>query len=177
MLLFSHPVVFNSLRPHGLKHDRLPCPSLSPRVCSDSCTWIQWCYLAISSSATHFSFCLQSFPASRSFPMSWLFAPRSQSTGTSASVLPMIFQDWFSLGLSGWISLQSMGLSRVFSNSAVQNISSSALSLPYGPTLTFIHDYWKNHSFDYVDLCQQNNVSSFSYSSLLWVSFQGVSVF
>ena len=109
----------NSLRPHGLKHDRLPCPSLSPRVCSDSCTWIQWCYLAISSSATHFSFCLQSFPASRSFPMSWLFAPRSQSTGTSASVLPMSIQGWFPLGWIGLISLQSKGLLRVFSSIAI----------------------------------------------------------
>ena len=95
-----------------------PCPSLSPRACSDSCPLSQWCSLVISSSATHFSFCFQSSPASGSFPVSFLFASGSQSIGTSASasVLPMNIQDWFPLGLTGLISLLSKGLSRVFSS-------------------------------------------------------------
>ena len=95
-----------ALQPHGLQHARLPCPSLSSRVCLDSCPLSQWCYLTILSSATPF-FCLQSFPASESFPMSQLFAWRGQSTGAlaSASVLPMNTQVWFPLGLTGLISL------------------------------------------------------------------------
>ena len=105
--------------PHGLQHTRLPCPSLSPRVCSDSSS--QWCYLTISSSATLFSFCLHSFPASGSFPMSWLFASGGQSIGASASVVVLLMniQGWFSLGLTGLISLQSKGLSRVLSSTTV----------------------------------------------------------
>ena len=95
----------------------------------------------------------QSFPASRSFPMSQLFISGGQSTGASASVLPMNFQDCFPLGLIGLISLQSKGVSSIFSSATIQSISSSALSLLYGPTLTSIHDYWKNHSFDYTDIC------------------------
>ena len=89
---------------------------LSPRVCSNSCPLSQWYYLTISSSATPFSFCLQSFPASGSFPISWLFASVGQSIGASALVLPVNIQDWFPLGLTGLISLQSKGLSRVFSS-------------------------------------------------------------
>ena len=84
-LLFSPWVVSDSLWPHGRQHARLPCPSLSPEVCSNSCPLSQWCYLTISSSAAPFSFCLQSFPASGSFPMSWLFTSSGQSTGASAS--------------------------------------------------------------------------------------------
>ena len=96
----------NSLRPHGLPHARLPCPSLSPRVWSNSCPLSQWCYLTISSSATLFSFSLQSFPASGSFPMSQLFTSGGQSIGVSvsASVLPMNIQGWFPLGLTSLIS-------------------------------------------------------------------------
>ena len=92
----------------------------------------------------------QSFPASRSFPMSQFFASGGQSIVASASlsVLPMNIQDWFPLGWTGWISLQSKGLSRVFSNTTVQNDNSSMLSVLYSPTVTSIHDYWKNHSFD-----------------------------
>jgi len=94
---------------HELQHARLPCPLLSPRVCSSSCPLSQWCYLTVSSSATLFSFCLQSFPASESFPMSRFFASGSQSIGASASasVLPMNIQGWFALGLTGLISLLS----------------------------------------------------------------------
>ena len=97
-----------------------------------------------------FSSCPQSFPASGSFQMSQLFASRGQSIGVSTStlVLPMNTQDWFPLGCTGWISLQSKGLSRVFSNTTVQSINSLVLSFFYSPTLTSTHDYWKNHSFD-----------------------------
>ena len=102
------------LWPHGLQHTRLLCPSLFPGVCSNSCPLNQWCYLIISSSATLFSFCLQSFPASGSFPMSHVFPSGGQSIGVSASVLPMYIRGWFPLGLTGLISFQSRRLSRVF---------------------------------------------------------------
>ena len=115
LLLFSPYVVSNSLRPHGRQHVRLFCPSLSPGVCWDSCPLSRCCYLTISSSAVTFSFCLQSFLASGSFPMSWLFASGGQSNGASPSVLPMNIQGWFPLWLTGFISLQSKGCSRVFS--------------------------------------------------------------
>ena len=97
------------------------------------------------------------------FLKSWLLASAGQSIGisASASVLSMNIQDWFPLGLTGLISLLSKGLSGVFSSTTVQSISSSTLSLLYGPTLTSVHDYWKNHSFDYMDLCRQNDVSAF----------------
>ena len=108
----------DSLRPHG--HTRLPCPSLSPEVCSDWCPSSRWCHPTISSSVVPFSSCLQSFPASGSFPMSQSFTLGDQSIGASASVLPMNIQDWLPLGLTGWISLQSRGLWRVFSNTTVQ---------------------------------------------------------
>ena len=100
----------DSLRPHGVQHARFPCPSPSPRACSNSCPLSQWCHPIIPSSVIPFSSCLQSFPMSR------LFASGSESIGASASasVLPMSIQGWFPLGLAGWISLQTKGLSRVF---------------------------------------------------------------
>ena len=121
----------NSLRPHGLRHIRLTCPSLSPRVCSNSCPWSQWCNPTISFSVTPFSSCPQSFPASGSFPVSWLLASGGQSIRASASVLPMNIQGWFLLGLTGLISLLSKALSRVFSNTTVQkqHFFSTQLSL------------------------------------------------
>ena len=149
-----------TLQPHGLQHVRLLCPSLSPRVCSNSCPLSWRCYLTISSSVSPFS----SFPASGSFPMNWLFASGGQSTRASASatVLPMKIQDWFPLRLTCLISLQSKVLSRVSSPTPqFKSISSWTLSLLYGPVLTSAHDYWKNHSFDYVDFCQQSDVSAF----------------
>ena len=100
---------------------RLPCPSLSPRVCSDSRPLSRWCYLNISSSANPFFFCLHSFPASGSFPMSQLFASGGWSTGASAPVLSMNIQGCFPLGLTSLISLLSNGLSRVFSSTTIQN--------------------------------------------------------
>ena len=142
LLLFNWSVTSNSLRPDGLQHARLPCPLPSPRACSNSCPLSQWCHPTISSSVIPFS-CLQSFPASRSFPMSQLFILGGQSIGALASVLPMIIQDWFPLGLTDLTSLLSQGLSRVF-----KSINSLVLNLLYGPTLTSIHDYWINHSFD-----------------------------
>ena len=152
------------LWPHGLQLTRLACPTLSPSVCSDSCPLSQWRYRTISPSAV-FSF-LQSFPASGSFPMSRLFASGGQSIGAlaSASILPMNIQDWFPLGLTGLISLQSKGLSRVFSNTTVQKHQFLALSLLPSPTLTSIHNYWENYCFDYVDLGHQNNVSALQYT-------------
>ena len=146
-----------SVQPHGLQHTRLPCPSLSPRVCSTLCLLSQWFHPTISSSVVPFSSCPQSFPASGSFPTSRLFESGGQSIGvsTSASVLPMNFWGWFPLELMGLSSLLSKGLSRVPSPvPQFKSSSSSELSLLYGPTLTSVRDYWKNHSFDYVDLCQ-----------------------
>ena len=119
---FSRSVVSDSLWPQVLQHTRLPCPSPTPRAFSNSCPLIGWCHPTISSSVIPFSSCLQSFPASGSFSMSQFFASGGQSIGVSASasVLPMNIQDWFPLGLTDLISLQSKGLSRVFSNTTVQ---------------------------------------------------------
>ena len=122
MLSFSHSVMSNSLLPHGLQHTSLPCPSPSPRVCSNSCPLNWWWHPNISFSVTPFSSCPQSFPTSGPFPMSQLFISGGQNIGASAlaSVLPMNIQGWFPLGLTGLISLLSKGLSRVFSNMTVR---------------------------------------------------------
>ena len=119
---FSRSVVSDSLRPHGLQHVRLPSPSPTPGVHSNSCPSSRWCHPATSSAVVPLSSCPQSLPASGSFPMSQLFTSGGQSIGVpaSASVLPMNTQDWSPLGWTGWISLQSKGLSRVFSNTTVQ---------------------------------------------------------
>ena len=131
---FSCSVMSNSLRPCESQHARPPCPSPTPGVYSNSCPLSRWCHSAISSSVVPFSSCLQSLPASGSFPMSQLFAWGGQSTGVSAlaSVLPMNTQDWSPLGWTGWISLQSKGLSTVFSNTRVQKhpFLSTQLSSP-----------------------------------------------
>ena len=119
---FNHSVMSDSLRPHESQHARPPCPSQTPKVYSNSCPSSQWCDPTISSSVIPFSFCLQPLPASGSFPTSQLFTWGGQSIGVSASasVLPMNTQDWSPLGWTGWISLQSKGLSRVLSNTIVQ---------------------------------------------------------
>ena len=119
---FSSSVVSDSLQPHGLQHARLPCPSPTPGAYSNSHPLSRWCHPTISSSVVPFSFCPQSLPASRSFPMSQLFAWGGRSTrlSASASVLPMNTQDLAPLGWTGWIALQSKGLPRVFSNTTVQ---------------------------------------------------------
>ena len=112
----------DSLPPNGLQHARLPCPSPTPGACSNSCLSSQWCHPTISSSVVPFSSWLQSFPALGSFPISQFFTSGGQRIGASASasVLPMNIQDWFPLGWTGWNSLQSKGLSRVFSNTTIQ---------------------------------------------------------
>ena len=151
---FSCSVMSDSLRPHGLKHARSPCPSPTPRTCSNWCPSSWWCHPTISSSVVPFSSCLQSFPASGSFLRSQFFISGGQSIDWSFSfsiVLPMNIQDWFHLELTGLISLQglltpcrvSKGLSRVFSNNTVQKHQFFILSLLYGPNFTFIRDYWK----------------------------------
>ena len=147
---FSRSVVSDSLQPHGLQHARPPCPSPTPEAYPNSCPLSRWCHPTISSSAVPFSSCPQSFPASRSFPVSQIVASGSQSIGVSGStsVISMNTQDWSLLRWTGWISLQSKGFSRVFSNATVQSINSLALSFLHSPTLTSIHDHWKNHSLD-----------------------------
>ena len=118
---FSHSVTFDSLQAHELQHTRLPCPSPTPRACSNSRSLNRWCHPTISSSVFPFSSCPQSFPASGSFPMGQFFTP-GESIGVSASalVLPKNIQDWFPLGWTGWTSLLSNGLSRALSNTTVQ---------------------------------------------------------
>ena len=153
----------DSLRPHESQHARPPCPSPTPGVYSNSCPSSWWRHPAISSSVVPFSSCPQSLPASGSFPISRLFAWGGQSTGVSASasVLPMNTQDWSPLGWTSWISLQLKGLSRVFSNTTVQKHPFFGAQLFHNPTFTSIHDHWKNHSLDQMDLCWQSNVSAF----------------
>ena len=122
---FSRSAVSDSLWPHGLQHARPPCPSPTPRVYSNSCPSSCWCHPTVSSSIVPFSSHLQSFPASGSFQISQFFTSGGQSIGVSASasLLPMNIQDWLPLGWTGWIFLQSKGLSRVFSNTMVQFFS------------------------------------------------------
>ena len=143
---FSHSVLSNSLRPHELQHARPPCPSPTPGVYPNSCPLSWWYHPTISSSVVSFSSCLQSFPASESFPMSRLFASGSQSIGVSAStsVLPMNTQDWSLVGspCSPRDSQESSPTPQF------KSINSLVLSFLYSPTLTSIHDHWENHSFD-----------------------------
>ena len=151
LLLFNRSVVSDSLRPHEPHHTRPPCPSSTPGVYPNPCSLSRWYHLTISSSVIPFSSCPQSFPASGSFQMSQIFTSGGQSIGVSAStsVLPMNTQDWSPLGWTGWNSLgESKGLSRVFSNITVQKPQFFGAQLSYSPTLTSIHDYWKNHTLD-----------------------------
>ena len=145
---FSRSVMSDSLWSHGLQQVRLPCQSPAPGAYSNSCPSSWWCHPAISFSVIPFSSCLQSSPALGSFQMSQFFTLGGQGIGVSSSasvlprnILPRNIQDWFPLGWTCWISLQSKELSRVFFNSL-------ALSFLDSLTLTSIHDYWKNHSFD-----------------------------
>ena len=160
---FSHSVVSDSLRPHGLQHARPPSPSPIPTVYSNPCPSSQWWHPAISSLVIPFSSCPQSFPASGSFQTSQFFTSGGQGIGVSASasVLPMNIQDWFPLGLmvgSPWSPRNSQESSPT---AQFKSINSSALILFYGPALTSIHDYLKNRNFDYMDLCWQSNVPAF----------------
>ena len=146
--------------PHGLQHTRLPYLSPTPGACSNSCPLSQWYHPTISSSVVPFS-CLQSFPASRSFLRSQLFTSGGQSIGASASSSFFLvnIQGWFPLGFADLVSCSPR---ETLKSSPVPQFESinSTLSL-YGPTLIFIHDPWKNHSFDYTDFCRQSNVSAF----------------
>ena len=145
LLLFRCSVMSNSLQPHRLQHAEFSCPSTSPWACSNSCPLYQWCKTTILSSVIPFSYSLQSFPASHFFLMSWLSASGGQSIGVSALalVLLMNIQDWFPVELTSLISLQTKGLSRVFSNTTTQNHQVFSIQPPLS-----IHNYWKNHSFD-----------------------------
>ena len=148
MVQFSCSVVSHSLWPHGLQHARPPCPSPTPETCSSSSPLSWWCHPTISSSVVPFSSCLQSFPASGSFPRTEFFTSDGQSIGASASasVLPMNIQDWFPLRLTGLISLLSKELSSLLQHhSSKASVLWSSASFMV-PTLTSIHDYWKNHS-------------------------------
>ena len=160
---FGRSVVSNSLRTHGLQHARLPCPSPTPIAYSNSCPLSWWCHPTVLSSVVPFSSCLQYFLATGSFPMSQFFTSGGQSTrvSASASVLPMNIQDWFPLDRTGWISLLSKGLSRVFSNTAVQKhqFTSTHLSLQSN---SHIHTWLLEKPKLRLDgLCWQSNVSAF----------------
>ena len=147
---FSCLVVSESLWPHELQHIRPPCPSPTPRAYQNLCSLSRWCHTTISSSVITFSSCPKSFPASGSFQMCQLFISGGQSIGVSAStsVLPVNTQNWFPLGWTGWISLQSKGLSKSSPTPQFKSINFSVLSFLYSPALTSIHDHWKNHSLD-----------------------------
>ena len=155
----------DSLPPLALQHTRLLCHPPSPRVCSNSCSLSQWCHWNSSSSADPSFFSLPSFSVSGS-PVSQFFTSDGQIVGVSASVsiIPMNIQGWFPLRLTGLISLLSRGLWRVFSSTTVQKHQFFITQLCV-PTLTSVHDYWKSHSFDYEDLCQQ--VMSLLFDTLL----------
>ena len=152
----------DSLWPYGLQHPRLSRPSLSSGVCSSSCPLSWWWHPTISSSVAPFSSCPQSFRASQSFSVSRLFISGGQSIGAlaSASVLPKCIQDWFPLRLTSLISLFFKGLSRFFSNTTVWKHQFSAQDCLLS-ALTFVHDYWKDHSLDNTDLCWQSDVFAF----------------
>ena len=153
----------DTLWPHGLQHVRLPCPSPTPRACLNSCPSSWWCHLTISPSDIPFSSCFQSFQASGSFPVSQLFASGGQSTEVSASksFLQWIFRTDF---LWDWLVGSPCSPRDAPESSPIpqfKSINSSVLSFLYSPTLTYIHDYWKNHSFQYTDVCWQSNVFAF----------------
>ena len=171
------------LQPHGLQYTRLLCPSLSPGVCSKIMS-IESVMLSI-----HIILCSPLLLSPSVFPSIRVFSNESalQASGqsirvlTSATVLTMNSQGWFPLGLTGLISLQSKGLSSVFSSTIICKHEFFGAQPFYGPTLTSIHDYWKNHSFDYKDLCQQSSLCFLICRGLciglLWLSFQGASIF
>ena len=157
----------NSLWPRGLQHARLPCPSLSPRVSQTLVCWVGDTIQPSHPLLTPFFSCLQSFPASGSFPVSWPFASGGQNIGdsASASVLPMSIQGWFPLRLTGLISLLPKGLSGVFFSTTVRrHLSPLALCLLYGPAFTAVHGLWENHILENADLFR-NNVSTFQHTT------------
>ena len=150
-----------SLHHRGLQHARLPCPPLSPKVCTSSSVLSWWVHPTISASVdfSPFAFSL----SQRQGLFQWVSSSHqvTQSIGASASVLPVNSQAWFPLRLTGLISLQSKGLSKESSpEPQFESVNFLALSFVYGPTCTSVHDYWKNLSFDYMFLCQQSNISA-----------------
>ena len=153
----------NFLRPHELERARLPCPSPTPRVRSNPCPLSWWCHPTISSSVAPFASWFQYLPASESSLMSQLFVLGGQRIGASASasVLPMTIQSWFPLGLTCLIPCSTKDSQESSPAPQFESTNFLALSLLYGPTLTFIHDYWKNHNLDYMDLCWQSTVFGF----------------
>ena len=167
LVQLTRSVVSDSLQLHGLQHTRLPCPSATPTVYSKSCPLSQQCHPTISSSVIPFSSRPQSFPAAGSFQMSQFFPSGGQSIGVpaSTSVLPKNIQDSSPLGWTGWISLQSKDSQETSPMPQIKSINSLALSILYGLTLTSVHDYWKNHSFDYMKLCWKNYVSALQYAA------------
>ena len=154
----------NSLQPHELQHGRLPCPSSTPRACWNLCPSSWWCHPTISSSVVPFSSCLQSFPASGSFPIESVLRIRwPKYWSFSFSISP---SNEYSGQISFRMDCLDLFIVQGTLKSLLQHRSSKAsilqaLSFLYSPTLTFIHDYWKNHSFDHKDLCRQSNVSAF----------------
>ena len=163
----SCSVVSDSLWPHELQHTRPPCPSPTPGVHPNSCPLSRWCHPTISFSVVPFSSGLQPFAASGSFPLSQFFTSGGQRIGVSVSksVLPMNTQDWSPLGgLLDLLAVQGTLKSLLQYHSLKASIDASALSFPYSPTLTSIHDCWKNHSLDQTELCWQSNVSVFEYA-------------
>ena len=153
----------DTLQSHGLQHARLHWPSPTPRVCSNSCPSSRWCHPTISSSDTPFSSCLQSFPASGSFLKSQFVSSGGQSVRASASssVLAVSIQDWFPLGLTALISLQSKGLARIFFSTTIWKHQFLSTQPSLWSHSHIIHGYWKNLRFVYMDLCQQTDVSTF----------------
>ena len=147
---FIRSFVSDSLQPHGLQHDRLPCASPTPRAHWNSCPLCRWCLPTISSSVFPFFSCLQSFPEAGSFPKSQFFASSGQNIGVSAStlVLAMNIQDWFPLWLTGWSSCGPRDSQESFPTPQLKSINYLAIIFLYSPTFTSIHDYWENHSFD-----------------------------
>ena len=151
----SCSVMSDSLWPHGLQNIRFPCPSLSPGFCSNSCPLSQRCHPSFSSFVAYFSSCPQSFPASGSFPMSQLFTSSGQSTGASVSSFQWIFRADFPQDWLVWSPCCPRDSQESSPAPQFKSINSFVLNFLYGPTLTSIHDYWQNHSFDYTDLCRQ----------------------
>ena len=147
----------NDLWSPGLQHTRLPCPSPTPGVYSNSRPSSRWCPPTISSSVGPFSSHLQSFPAWEPFPISQLFTSGGQSTGASpsVSVLPMNIHDWFALRWTGLISCSPRDAQEFSPTTQFKSINSSAFSFLFGPNFISVHDYWRNHSFDQMDLCWQ----------------------
>ena len=160
---FSLSVMFISLWPHELQYTRFPCPSPTPGACSNSCPSSRWCHPTVSSFVVPFSSHLQSFPASGSFSVSWFFASGDLTIGSSASasVLPMNIRTDFLYNWLIWSPYSPWDSQESSPTPQFKSINFSALSLLYGPTLTSIHDYWKNHSFNETDLCRPSNVCAF----------------